>query len=102
VNAGVAASVDVAADSNYSPEVGMTIYLCWLAILARGGGESRVTISLREDDKALAFEVTGQAAGSDADLDRMQDRVEALRGRLTIESARDGGIRVAGSLPLAR
>ena len=102
VNAGVPASVDVAADSNYSSEVGMTIYLCWLAMLARGSGESRATVSLREDDQALAFEVTGQAAGSDADLDRIQDRVEALRGRLTIESTRDGGIHVAGSLPLAR
>ena len=35
VNAGVPATVDVAAGSSYPPEVGMTVYLCWLALLAR-------------------------------------------------------------------
>ena len=36
VQAGVPANVDVSGDSNYAPEVAMTIYLCWLSALARG------------------------------------------------------------------
>jgi signal transduction histidine kinase len=102
VNAGVPASVDVAAGSTYPPEVGMTVYLCWLDALARGSGETRVTIRVREGEDALAFEVIGNAARSDADLDRVRDRVEALGGRLTIRSGPDRGIRVSGSLPFSR
>jgi signal transduction histidine kinase len=102
VNAGVLASVDVAAGSNYPPEVTMTVYLCWLDTLARGSGETRVTIKVREREDALAFEVIGNAARPDADLDRVRDRVEALGGRLTIRSGPDRGIRVSGSLPLSR
>ena len=60
----------------------MTVYLCWLALLARGeqreGGDR-----VREDEDALTFELVGKAAESDAGLDRLRDRVEALGGRLT-------------------
>ncbi len=102
VNAGVPVSVDVAGGSNYPTEVGMTVYLCWLAMLARGSGEGRVTVAVRQREDALAFEVTGQAARSDADLDQLRDRVEALGGRLTIEPEPGGGIHVSGSLPVPR
>jgi signal transduction histidine kinase len=102
LNAGVRASVDVAAGSNYPPEAGMTVYLCWLDALARGSGETRLTITVREGEGALDFEVVGNAARSDADLARVRDRVEALGGRLTMTSGHDGGIRVSGSLPLSR
>jgi signal transduction histidine kinase len=102
LNAGVRASVDVAAGSNYPPEVGMTVYLCWLDALARGSGETRLTIRVRENEDALDFEVVGDAPRSDADLARVRDRVEALGGRLTMTSGHDGGIRVSGSLPLSR
>jgi signal transduction histidine kinase len=102
VNAGVPASIDVAADSNHSPEVGMTVYLCWLAVLARESGEGRVTIRVHESDDALAFEVTGKTARSDLDLERVRDRVEALGGRLTIGSRPDRSISISGSLPVPR
>jgi signal transduction histidine kinase len=102
VNAGVRASVDVDAGSNYPPEVGMTVYLCWLDALARGSGEARSTIRVRQGEDALDFEVVGNAARSDADLIRVRDRVEALGGWLTIRSGPDGAIRASGSLPLSR
>jgi signal transduction histidine kinase len=102
VNAGVRASVDVAAGSNYPPEVGMTVFLCWLDALARGSGETRLTITVREGEDALDFEVVGNAARSDADLVRVRDRVEALGGQLTIRSGPDGSIRASGSLPRSR
>ena len=39
--------------------------------------------------------------GSDADLDYLRDRVEALGGRLAITPESGGGTRVSGSLPLS-
>jgi signal transduction histidine kinase len=101
VDAGVPASVEVAAGGNYSSEVEMTVFLCWLAMLARAGGDKRVTISVREGTDCLAFDVVGAATGSDADFDRMRDRVEALGGQLTIGSEPDGRTRASGSLPLS-
>jgi signal transduction histidine kinase len=100
VNAGVRATVDVSDGSSHAPQIGMTVYLCWLALLARGSHERPVTITMREGGEALTFELVGQAAGSDADLERLQDRLAALGGRLTIEPEPGGGVRLSGSLPL--
>jgi signal transduction histidine kinase len=102
VNADVRATVDVTEGSSRAPEIAMTVYLCWLALLARGSNERPVTIAVREDDDALTLEIVGQAAASDADLERLQDRVAALGGRLTIEPDPGGGVRLFGSLPLRR
>jgi len=101
VDAGVPASVEVAAGPDHPPEVDMTVYLSWLATLARASPETRVTISVREGQDTLAFEVIGPAAGSDGDLGRVRDRVEALGGQLTIRSERDGRTCASGSLPLS-
>jgi len=101
VDAGVPASVEVAAGPDHPAEVEMTVYLSWLATLARAGPETRVTIRVREDQDVLAFEVIGTAAGSDADLGRMRDRVEALGGQLTIRTGRDGRTRASGSMRLS-
>jgi signal transduction histidine kinase len=100
LNAGIPATVEVSSGSTYSAEIEMTVYLCWLALLARGSHEKKVAIRVREDGDAVTFELVGKAAASDADLDRLQDRVEALGGRLTSESEPGRGIRVSGSLPL--
>jgi signal transduction histidine kinase len=99
VDAGVPASVDVAAALEYPPEVVMTVYLSWLAMLAHGNRDTRVTISVRERKGALVFDVT--SAGADANLDWVRGRVEALGGRLTIGAGRDGCTRASGSLPLS-
>jgi len=100
VNADVPATVDVSDGSSHAPEIAMTVYLCWLAFLARGSNGRPVTIAVGEDEEALTFELVGEVSGSDADLERLQDRVTALGGRLTTEPEPGGGIRLAGSLPL--
>ena len=100
VQAGVNARVDVAAGSRYPPELVMTVYLCWLAVLDSATSETQVTISVRELDGALTFDLAG--AGSGADLDHLQDRVEALGGQLTSEPGPGGVTRLSGSLPLRR
>jgi signal transduction histidine kinase len=55
---------------------------------------------VRESEDMLAFEVVG-IASSDADLNYLRDRVEALGGRLAITSGSGDGTRVSGSLPLS-
>lgn len=102
VNAGVAAVVDVGDGSSHAPEVAMSVYLCWLALLARGSNESPVAITVREGEKNLTFEIVGEGSESDTDLDLFRDRLAALGGRLTIEPAPEGGVRLSGSLPLRR
>lgn len=99
VNAGVQATVDVSDGASHAPEIAMTVYLCWLALLARGSNGRPVAIAVGEADEALTFEIVGKASGSDADLERLQDRVAALGGRLTIAPEPPGGVRLSGSLP---
>ena len=102
VSAGVPASVDVAAPSNHPPEVVMTVYLCWLNMLACRSAETGARIKVRESEDVLTFEVVGPAACSDADLDSLRTRVEALGGRLAVTSGLGEGTRICGSLPLPR
>lgn len=99
-SAGVPASVDFAARSNHPPEVVLTLYQCWLNMLACATVETGASIRVRESEDVLAFEVVGNAACPDADLDYLRDRVEALGGRLAITSEPGDGIRVSGWLPL--
>lgn len=101
VSAGVPASVNVDAPANHAPEVVMTLYRCWLNILACASIETPARIQVRESEDVLEFEVVGSAAWSDADLDYLRDRVEALGGRLAITSGSGGGTRVSASLPLS-
>ena len=99
-SAGVPASVDVAARSHHAPEVVMTLYLFWLKILARGSVETRAKISVRESEGVLEFEVVGDAACMESDLDYLRDRAEALGGRLAVTSKSGDVTCVSGSLPL--
>jgi signal transduction histidine kinase len=102
VSAEVPASVEVSAGSGYPAEVVNTVYSCWLDALQHWHGEAAPSIAVREDVGALMFEIVRQADRPDARLDSLRDRVEALGGRLKIESRPGHGVRVCGSLPLRR
>ena len=109
VSAGTPASVEVAAGSTCPPEVARTIYWCWLEALEHAGGEGRAKVTVREEEGALSFELVEEdarpaaaAGGSGTRLDRLRDRVDALGGRLAVESDAGHGTRVYGSLPLSR
>jgi len=95
VQAGVPANVDVSGVSSYAPEVGMTLYLCWLSALATRAADREATIRVREAGDTLTFELAADALGPD--LDRLRDRVEALGGSLAVESDH-----LVGSMPLRR
>jgi signal transduction histidine kinase len=96
--AGARVSVDVRASTSTPPEVVSTVYVCCRAAL----GHTRATITVREVENALAFEVAIGDAWSDTSLSGLLDRVEALGGELTVASEGGGGTRMTGSVPLSR
>jgi signal transduction histidine kinase len=98
VSADIPASVDVRVDSTYAPEILRTVYLCWLESLEQAGGDARATATVREENGALTFEFGGEWSTR---LDGLRDRVEALGGRLTVESDGGRGPYVSGSLPVS-
>lgn len=100
VSAGIRVSLEVAAGAAYPPEVAGAIYWCCLEALEHAGAQATVTVR-EEEEGAVAFEVVEDGSRSDAGLDRLRDRVEALGGRLTIRSGPGRGTRVSGSLPLS-
>jgi signal transduction histidine kinase len=100
VSAGVRASLDVVAGASYPPEVAAALYWCCLEALEHAGVGGEATVTVRDEDGAVAFEVIEDGSRSDAGLDGLRDRVEALGGRLTITSEPGSGTRISGSLPL--
>ena len=101
-SAGIHASVDVAVTgTNCPPEVSAAIYWCCLEALEQAAGGGRATVTVREKEGALAFEVAEDGEHSGAEFDRLRDRVEALGGGLTIRSGPDRDTRVSGWLPLS-
>lgn len=102
VSAGVSASVDVEAESACAPEVLRTVYLCWLEALEHTQGNARATANVREENGTLTFEFANSSPGKwGARLNGLRDRVEALGGRLTVESGAGRGAYVSGSLPVS-
>jgi signal transduction histidine kinase len=105
VSAGVTASVDVTASSASAPEILRTVYLCWLEVLEQARGRGRPTAIVRDEEGALTFEFTeeGDAGAREVGstrLDQLRGRVEALGGRLTVES-NAGGTSISGWLPVS-
>jgi signal transduction histidine kinase len=101
VSAGVPTRIDVAAHLTCPPEIAGAVYFCCLDLLERAEAGTRVTISVRNEEGAVAFEVVAEC---DVDEERfpLRDRVEALGGRVTIRPRSGRQIGVAGSLPLSR
>jgi signal transduction histidine kinase len=100
-SAGVTVVVDFSAGANYPPEVTAAVYWSCVEALAYASPGSQATVSVREADGALTFEVLVAGRLPDERLDRLRDRIEALAGRLRIDEG-DLLSRVHGSLPLSR
>jgi signal transduction histidine kinase len=104
---GIPTRIDVPAGPEYPPEVAGTLYFCCFEVLERAGQEARATVTVRDEEETLTFEVVADDAGpaaaaSAAVLSRLRDRFEALGGELTVRSEPGDSIRVSGSLPLSR
>jgi signal transduction histidine kinase len=99
LSAGVRTSVEADLDTRLPPELLATAYWCWLEVLDHTNPGAHTTITVREKDGALAFEITAEGDHS-AVLGHLFDRVDALGGALAIKSEPERGTRVSGSLPL--
>jgi signal transduction histidine kinase len=107
MSVGVSTHIEVTPGAGYPPEIAGAVYFSCLEVLERAGTGTRATVTVQDEERALAFEVVEDGAGSaetasDELLARLRDRVEALGGQLTLQSEPGGGIRVSGSLPLPR
>jgi signal transduction histidine kinase len=99
-DADIAAPVEVAPGLSCPPEVASTVYFCCVEVLERIGADATVTV--REENGAVVFEVVTDASCSDErpNHESVRDRVEALGGLLTVEQE-SGGTRITGTLPPA-
>ena len=105
--------VTVEADGigRYPQEVEATVYFCVLEALQnveKYANASRVVVHLRDDDGAVRFGVHDDGRGFDvahvtrgAGLTNMADRLDALGGKLDIDSARGRGTTVTAEIPVA-
>lgn len=93
----------------YPQEVEAAVYFCCLEALQNAekhAGASSITIDLIGNgelrfevrDDGIGFESAGEQAG--AGLGNMSDRVEAVGGKLRIDSVPGAGTRVAGRVPM--
>jgi signal transduction histidine kinase len=102
--------IDVDGIGRYAPEVEATVYFCALEALqnvAKYAGATEASISLGESEGFLRFAVADDGAGFDAGstsygtgLQGMADRLDAIGGTLTVQSAPGRGTTVAGRVPV--
>jgi signal transduction histidine kinase len=104
----VEAGPDVA-EARFDPRAEAAVYFCCLEAMtnaARHASGSPVTVQLAAGDGWVSFRVSDEGPGFDAvggpgwsGLQRMRDRVEALRGTLDVRSAPGQGTTVEGRVP---
>ncbi len=100
-SAGVTVLVDVPAGPGYPPQITAAVYWSCVEALSSASRGSQATVSVRDADGALTFEVAVAGRHPMERLDRLRDRIEALDGRLTI-SEDELVSHVHGWLPLSR
>ena len=101
-------SVD-ATQERFSPEIEATAYFVAsesLANVAKHAGASRAAIRASHVGELLVVEISddgvgGAAAQNGSGLRGLADRVEALGGRLRVESPTGAGTRIVGEIPCA-
>jgi signal transduction histidine kinase len=98
--AGVPARIAADTDIAIPAEPAGAVDFCAVDVFERAPAGTSVSVSVRGEDDALAFEIDVEGdLGSERRV--AHDRVEALGGRVTITAGGDRTI-VAGSLPLSR
>jgi signal transduction histidine kinase len=105
---------DVSADGvgRYDQPVEAAVYFCCLEALQNAGKHAgdgaHAMVTVREDEGALLFEVADDGAGFDVGSGaprghgfvNMADRLGAIGGSISVESAPGKGTRIAGRIPL--
>jgi len=93
--------VQVPEGTTLSPALARAVYFSCADALEHLGERAKVAITVLQEEETVMFEITAEGSHSvtaDADLTPMRDRLEALGGRLTVESE-PGHISITGSLP---
>lgn len=99
-NAGVPTRIDIEAGPAYPPEVAGVVYVCCLQVLEHAGAGTPVAVTVRNDERALGFEVVAECDLEAVRLS-LRDRVEAMGGRLSFSSEPEQRTRLVGSVPLS-
>ena len=108
--AAVPTTVESDGIGRYPQEVESAVYFCTLEALnnvAKYAEASRAEISLAQLDGRLMFTVADDGVGFDADtkaygtgLQGMRDRLDAIAGKLAVESAPGQGTTITGTVPV--
>jgi len=96
VSTGARLRVEVGPLEGCPPAHAAAAYFCCLEVLERAGEGAQAEIDVRILDGALAFEVVADSL-LDTALGDLGDRVEALGGRLTVQSEHGAGVRMSGA-----
>jgi signal transduction histidine kinase len=106
------AAIVVEQVARYPDDVETTVYYCCLESLQNvgkhAGPDARARVHVSEDADALCFEVIDDGVGcklestwrTGSGLANMAERIAALQGTLTFDSAPGWGTRVRGRIPL--
>lgn len=105
--------VEATGVGRFTPEIEAAVYFCCLEALQNAskhaGAGARGKIRVWQEEGGLLFEVSDDGAGFDmasrsrlgAGFVNMADRVGAIGGSLTVDSAPGKGTRIGGRIPLA-
>lgn len=95
--------VQVPEGATLPPELAGAVYFSCVDALELLGERAKIAITVRQEEGTVVFEIIAEgseSATADSDLTPMRDRLEALGGRLTIESE-PGHTGISGSLPIS-
>jgi signal transduction histidine kinase len=98
--AGVTVVVDIPAGASYPPEITAALYWSCLEALSSATRGSQASVSLRDADGVLTFDVVVAGHDPEGRIDRMRDRIEALDGHVSVDDRQGSGSHVHGWLPL--
>jgi signal transduction histidine kinase len=108
----VATTVVAESGRRYAADLENAVYFCCLEAVhnasQHAGDAATVHITVAECDDSLCFDVRDDGGGFDLDtvpagagLTNIRDRVAAVGGRITIETAPGRGTRISAAIPLA-
>jgi signal transduction histidine kinase len=95
--------IEVPEGTTLPPALAAAVYFSCADALEHLGERGKIAITVRQEGGTIVFEIVVEGSDSvtaDADLIPMRDRLEALGGRLTIES-KPGHTGITGSLPIS-
>ncbi len=100
---GVPTRLQVTAGATLPPELAAAVYFACADALEHLGEAAKIAITVRREGETVVFEIVAEgfdSATADPYPAPIRDRLEALGGRLTIESE-PGHSRITGSLPIS-